>query len=53
MPVEVGEFAVGGFVAIFVGVAILAGVWFARSRGHLRARGIFHKFQHRSAQAAR
>ena len=36
MPVEVGEFAVGGFIAVFVGVIILAGTWYARSRGHLR-----------------
>ena len=38
MPVEVGEFAAGGFLAVFAGVLVLAAVWYARSKGHLRSK---------------
>ena len=38
MPVEVGEFAAGGFIAILLGAVLLAAVWYARSKGHLRSR---------------
>jgi hypothetical protein len=40
MPVEVGEFAAGGFIAIFAGVLILAIVWYARSKGRLRGKTV-------------
>ncbi len=38
MPIEFGEFATGGFIAILAGVVLLAIAWYARRKGHLRSR---------------